>query len=141
MVASNIDNENVQQTVNLQPDRSQAGLYEGYFSPPTAGRYRVEANQDDREVANTIEFQVTDIRQELIDTDMREEHLTRIAELTGGVSLSVRELSKLTTLVNSEPVTTTVRSERPLWDNGWLAFALAGLLGLEWIMRRRYDLP
>ncbi|MDG2221905.1 MAG: hypothetical protein P8L85_11015 [Rubripirellula sp.] len=141
VVGSNIDNENVQQTVNLQPDRSQAGLYEGYFSPPTAGRYRVEANQDDREVANTIEFQVTDIRQELIDTDMREEHLTRIAELTGGVSLSVRELSKLTTLVNSEPVTTTVRSERPLWDNGWLAFALAGLLGLEWIMRRRYDLP
>ncbi|MGB0596183.1 MAG: hypothetical protein ACPGLY_05805 [Rubripirellula sp.] len=141
VVANNIENENAEQTVILQPDRSQAGLYEGYFSPPAAGRYRVEANQDDREVANTIEFQVVDVKQELIDTDMRQEHLSRIAELTGGVSLSVRDLPKLTTLVNSEPVSTIVRSERPLWDNRWLVFTLVGLLGFEWIMRRRYDLP
>ena len=30
---------------------------------------------------------------------------------------------------------------RPLWDNGIVALLLVGLLGAEWIMRRRYDLP
>jgi len=44
-------------------------------------------------------------------------------------------------LVNTEPMTIEVRSERPLWDNGWVALLLIGLVGIEWIVRRRYDLP
>jgi hypothetical protein len=101
----------------------------------------MEANEDDRKVSSTTEFQVSDVRQELIDTDMRLDHLQRIAELTGGASLGMRELPELTSLVNSGLVTTTVRSERPLWDNGIVALLLVGLLGAEWILRRRYDLP
>jgi hypothetical protein len=42
--------------------------------------------------------------------------------------------------VNAEPATTTTRSERPLWDNGIVAGLLVGLLGMEWILRRRHDL-
>ena len=52
----------------------------------------------------------------------------------------MRDLPGLGRLVNAEPVTTTVRSERPLWDNGWVAALLVGLLGMEWILRRRHDL-
>lgn len=141
VVVTGLDDTTLRQRVNLQPDRSQPGLYEGYFSPPGPGRYRIEANEEHRKVSNTTEFQVADVRQELIDTDMRRSQLQRIAELTGGASLSIHELPKLPSLLNAEPVTTTVRSERPLWDNGVVAFVLVVLLGLEWIMRRRYDLP
>jgi hypothetical protein len=138
---SSIDEGQAKQLVSLRPDKSQPGLYEGYFSPPKTGRYRVESNDEDRKVSNTTEFQVTEVRQELIDTDMRLAHLQRIADLTGGANLEIRELSKLSSLVNDRLITTKVRSERPLWDNGLVALLLVALLGGEWILRRRYDLP
>jgi hypothetical protein len=138
---SSMDGGQAKQLVSLRPDKSQPGLYEGYFSPPETGRYRVEANSDDRKVSNTTEFQVTEVRQELIDTDMRLAHLQRIADLTGGACLGIRELPKLSSLVNDRLITTKVRSERPLWDNSLVALLLVALLGAEWILRRKFDLP
>ena len=84
---------------------------------------------------------MSDIRQELMDTETRSDHLQRIAELSGGVSLGVRELPKLSSLVNDAAMITTLRSERPLWDRGFVALLVVGLLGAEWILRRKYDLP
>mgnify|MGYP001498591175 FL=1 len=138
---SSIDGGQAKQLVSLRPEKSQPGLYEGYFAPPDPGRYRLEANENDQRISSTTEFQVTDVRQELIDTDMRLAHLQRIANLTGGASLGIRELSKLSSLVNDRLITTKVRSERPLWDNSLVALLLVALLGAEWILRRRYDLP
>jgi len=66
--------------------------------------------------------------------------LERIAELTGGAILEPKELPELSSLVNDRLITTELRSERPLWDNGIVAFLLVALLGAEWILRRRYDL-
>lgn len=136
-----LDGKQVKELVSLRPDRSQAGLYEGYFTPAEAGRYRLEANEDDREVSSSTEFQVSDIRQELLDTDMRPDHLQRIAELTGGAVIGIRELPQLTSLIKSDPIEITLLSERPLWDNGIVALLLVGLLGFEWFLRRKHDLP
>ena len=128
------------QRVTLRPDKSNPGLYEGYFSPPRAGGYRVEANASDRPLSNSTEFQVADLRPELANTDMQIDHLRRIAELSGGEVLSALELQKLPALLNREPHATTVRTDRPLWDNSLVALVLVGLLGFEWILRRKYDL-
>ena len=141
VMVSALDGVGSRHRVSLRPDRTYPGLYEGYFSPPVSGRYRMESNADDRRVSNTTEFQVTAVKQELADTNVRIENLKRIAHLTGGTCLNIRELPKLASLVKDEPVTTVVRSERPLWDNGWVALSLVGLLGMEWILRRRHDLP
>jgi hypothetical protein len=108
VVVSGLDGAATSQQIKLQPDRSQPGLYEGYFTPPGPGRYRMEANENDRKVSSITEFQVSDIRQELTETDMRLENLQRIADLTGGATLGIRELPKLASLVNSESLTTTV---------------------------------
>jgi hypothetical protein len=140
VMVNGVDGPAVSERVSLRPDRSSPGLYEGYFTPPVAGRYRLEATEDDAEVSNTTEFQVAAVNNELADTSMRLDHLRRIAELTGGACLSARELPKLKSLVETEPVTTEVRSERPLWDNGLMAGLLVGLLGCEWILRRKHDL-
>lgn len=129
------------QRVTLRPDASNPGLYEGYFSPPGAGGYRVEANAADRPLSNTAEFQVADLRPELANTDMQIEHLRRIADLSGGECLGVLDLKKLPSLLNRKPYTTTIRTDRPLWDNLLVASLLAVLLGFEWIVRRKYDLP
>ena len=138
---TSVDGGQAKQLVSLRPDRSQPGLYEGYFAPPTAGRYRFEANEDDQRISSTTEFQVAQVNRELADTNVDLANLKRIANLTGGEHLSMQEFSKLTSLVNAEPVTIEVRSERPLWDNGMVALLLVVLLGMEWILRRKYDLP
>ncbi|MDP7132198.1 MAG: hypothetical protein QF437_17000, partial [Planctomycetota bacterium] len=103
--------------------------------------YRVQANANDRPLSNTTEFQVADLKPELANTDMQIEHLRRIADISGGDCLSIQQLKNLPALLNRDPHTTTIRTERPLWDNGLVAFLLVALLGLEWILRRRYDLP
>ena len=141
MFITGLDGGQARQRVNLRPDRSHPGLYEGYFAPPNSGRYRVEPNENDQRIANTTEFQVTDVNRELADTHVDLENLERIAALTGGKHLSMLEFSKLASLLDSQPITTDVRSERSLWDNGWVALLLIGFVGIEWIQRRRHDLP
>ena len=138
---SNVDGGGAKNLVSLRPDRSTPGLYEGYFAPPTPGRYRVESNENDQKISNTTEFQVADVNREMTNTNVDLDKLDRIASLTGGERLSMQEFSKLANLVNNEPATIEVRSERSLWDNGWMALLLIGLVGIEWIQRRRHDLP
>jgi hypothetical protein len=136
-----VDNEQVRHQVRLRPDRATPGLYEGYFSPTTAGRYRLESNEEDQPISNATEFQVANVNRELTETNTDIENLSRIARLTGGEMLSIKDFSKLKQLIDSTPITTKVRSERSLWDNGWVCALLLGLLGIEWIQRRRHDLP
>ena len=134
------DGNALREPVSLQPDRTTPGLYEGYFTAPVAGRYRLEANEDDKEISNTTEFQVAAVNRELSDTNMRRDGLQRIAKLTGGNLLAPEEMAKLGSLLDAKPISTTVRSERPLWDSWLVAVLLIGLLGAEWILRRRNDL-
>jgi len=129
------------QRVTLRPDVANPGLYEGYFSPPRPGRYRMKANAADRSLSNTTEFQVADIKPEMANTDMQVERLRRIAELSGGKCLNMLKLQDLASLLNREPHTTTVRTEMSLWNNGVVAILVVLLMGVEWIVRRRYDLP
>jgi hypothetical protein len=129
------------QELTLRPDAGNPGLYEGYFSPTLSGRYRVEANATDRSLASTTEFQVADVEPEMDDTAMQIEQLRRIAELSGGKCLSMLGISELQSLLNLEPYTTTFTTQVPLWDTGWLVLLLVLLMGMEWFVRRRYDLP
>lgn len=129
------------QRVTLRPDVSSPGLYEGYFSPSRVGGYLVTANANDRELSNATEFQVADIKPELAYTDMQLDHLRRIADLSGGACLSTLELQQLPALLKREPHAVTIRTQYPLWDQGLIVWLLAGLVGCEWILRRKYDLP
>lgn len=129
------------QRVTLRPDASNPGLYEGYFSPPRTGGYLVTASGSDREISNATEFRVADDAPELANTDTQLDSLRRIAELSGGASLSPLELEKLPSLLDREPHAVTIRTQRPLWDVGLIPWLLIGLVGFEWILRRKYDLP
>ena len=137
----NIEGEQTKQLVRLQPDKSQPGLYEGYFAPPGPGRYRLEANEGDFKISSSTEFQVTEVNQELATSNVDLANLERIANLTGGKCLRITEFSQLASLINKEPVRTEVRSERSLWDNALVMVFLISFLGIEWIQRRRNDLP
>jgi hypothetical protein len=128
-------------SLRLVPNVSKAGLFEGYYNPPKAGRYQVRSNVDDAENSNTSEFQVTDLNPEMANTDMQLETLQRIAEISGGESLALSEFNKLAEIVDRTRHTATTLTDHSLWRNGWLALLLIALMGFEWILRRRYDLP
>ena len=127
--------------VTLRPDAGNPGLYEGYFSPPSPGRYRMEPGAEDIEISNTTEFQVTDIKPEMARIDMQIERLRRIADLSGGRCVGITELDELPSLLDLGPHRITIRTESPIWDSWLVVILLVGLAGGEWIARRRYDLP
>ena len=128
------------QRVTLRPDASKPGLYEGYFTPSGPGSYRLGATGDDQPDANTTDFQVADTQPELSRTEMQLATLQRISDLSGGQTLGIAGIHGLPGLLNREPHITQVQTDHPLWDNGLIAFLLVGLLGFEWILRRKYDL-
>ncbi len=128
-------------TVSLLPDAEVPGLYEGHYSPPQPGRYRVEANEGDRSLANTTEFQVSGVESALASTELQIDKLRRIAESTGGTYLGMPRIEELPALLERGRHLETYTTDLPLWDNAWMMMLLVGLMGLEWIVRRRYDLP
>jgi len=136
------DEENAEAVrVSLRPDAGNLGLYEGYFSPPRSGRYRLQAGSTDRQAANTIEFRVADVKPEMAHTELQMDRLRNIAELSGGRCLPISQLGELGSLLNTTPEVSTVSSEQPIWDHWLLAALILGLVGVEWIVRRRRDLP
>ncbi len=133
-------NDGPSQRVTLRPDITNPGLYEGYYTPRSPGRYRMEASSSDSELANITEFQVADVNSEMASTSMQSERLQKMAALSGGEYLTVSRLSELPSLLNRTQHTTSIRKDRSLWDNGWVILLLVVLMGFEWITRRRYDL-
>jgi hypothetical protein len=128
-------------SLRLVPNVTKPGLFEGYFNPPAAGRYMVRSNADDEEYSNTTEFQVTDLNPEMSNTDMQLATLQRIADISGGECLSLSEFNKISAVVDRAPHVSTTLTDHSLWRNGWVALLLIVLMGFEWILRRRYDLP
>jgi hypothetical protein len=76
----------------------------------------------------------------MANTDMQRERLQKMASLSGGEYLNATQFHELPSLLNRAPHTTTIRTDRSLWDNVWIIILLVALMGFEWITRRRYDL-
>lgn len=129
------------QRIALRPHAKTPGLYEGSMSAVHPGTYRVEANESDRDLANSTEFQVADMQPEMAETSVQVERLGRMAELSGGQMLSFQQIGQLPSLIETTPHEISFTTQVSLWDNAWVLFLLIVLVGTEWIVRRRYDLP
>jgi hypothetical protein len=127
-------------SITLRPNPANPGQYEGYFSPPKMGRYRLEPNADDTSSANSIEFQISERRTEMAHPESQIERLERLAELSGGKHLPITQLPELQALVNTEPETITVQNSRAIWDHWLVMLLITGFVGIEWILRRRRNL-
>jgi hypothetical protein len=91
-------------------------------------------------VAGTAEFTVTASPLEQLERAMQEEQLRRMAGASGGRYFAVRDLGDLEKVVAGEQRTDVIRRERELWDLPIVFAALLALLGVEWFLRRKYDL-
>jgi len=137
--------EHVEGTEETKPVRLEAvhgvpGLFQGYATPEEDGAYRLRADSSVSDVANVAEFQVASVPLEEVEPAMQEAQLRKMAELSGGEYLRVRDLPSLPEKLASENLTTAKRMDRELWDLPYLFGALLACMALEWLLRRRYDL-
>ena len=51
------------------------------------------------------------------------------------------DINDLPSLLDLKPHKTSYTTQVPLWDNAWLTILLVALMGTEWIIRRKHDLP
>ena len=132
--------EDPPQPVSLQSVPDMPGLYHGIYVPPAAGHYEIVAAEEDHPAANTAGFEVADSTPELAETSMQKDLLERMAQLTGGRYLALRDLPLLAGLVQTKPAVSILDKEIELWDN-WLIGALFVMFtGIEWAWRRKKNL-
>ena len=128
------------ETVRLEPVRDAPGLYQGFYTPEQEGRYVLQTAPAEREASNRVELQVATTPLEQLEPAMQEETLRKMAELSGGRYLAIRDLPSLPDSIRAEVETTIVRREKELWDLSAVFIFILLCAGGEWFLRRRYDL-
>lgn len=126
----------------LLPDADRAGWYEGRFVPGRSGQYRISVTLpsapglDPEEVSREIRVSRPNI--EIVRPQLDRGNLRTLAEQSGGGAyFEIDELAELPELIPDLHAEIPVRS-RPttLWDNAVVLVLLAGLLCLEWGVRK-----
>ena len=126
--------------VKLQAVPDIPGLYEGVFSPGEAGQYVLRAAASDQEEANTVAVHVQALPLEQLEPAMQEQLLRRMAALSGGRYMSIERLPSLKEHIATFQKQAIVPRERELWDLPAVFVILLILAGIEWFIRRTYDL-
>ena len=119
------------------------GEYRARFVPTEEGLHeiRVEARQGQVFLGEGEAYvQVGDLAREYFDATMRAPLLRRIAEETGGRFYTPQTIATLPEDVSFTESGATVYEERDLWDMPLLLILLLGLVGAEWVYRRRRGL-
>ena len=144
-----IQPDGVPQTVALQPDESRVGTYAGQITVLQEGVYRLELpvpDSDDQRITRRIRVSLPDL--ELRNPERNELLLKRIAAGTGGryyddveTALKTDGPDPLFRLLKDHTRTAILtaapdRLWEQTWMMEWIMYILAGLLCMEWLMRR-----
>lgn len=131
------------QQLVLEAVASAPGSYQGQFVAPAQGRYTMRFGDEYGEVAAGVShsFDVTLPDLEKSDPRTDEALLQALARESGGQFVRLAEVAKVAGLI--DPVRERVElplAERSLWDSAWAVIVLVSLLGLEWVLRKRWNL-
>jgi hypothetical protein len=134
------DGEEEERKLVLDPE--SPGRYRLAVTVHQEGTYRISADPGDGEgeIAKKlfkVEYSTEEMKNPLIDLDT----LSGMARESGGRFFPLYELASIPDVVASKSVyvSSEVRSE-DLWDDLWVLFLFTGLLGAEWLLRKRYRL-
>lgn len=92
------------------------------------------------EIRKTVRVQAEVIEMKRLRRDA--DALKSLATKTGGGYFTLATANEIPDQISSATVTATARDPDPetLWDRGWILLTLAGLLTIEWSLRRAYSL-
>ena len=119
------------------------GEYAARFTPTEDGVHKitVDGNRNGKDLGfGTSHFRVAPSEAEFFDAAMHAPVLRRLAEDTGGRFFRAGDTSKLVDAITYSGRGITVVEENELWDMPILLFLLLGLMGAEWMFRRRRGL-
>lgn len=134
-------------TLYAEPSLKEAGLFEAEFFSSLPGPYRAkaivepaarEAGAPGEQRAEKATGWVHDpLATEFASVRPGREWMQRLAAESGGEMLGLEDLNRLPELLKNirVPVEETVTS--PVWHTPWFFAAVLGLLGTEWLLRRK----
>ncbi len=124
---------------------NQPGRFEGAFTVREAGMVTVRVavpgvnGPDADQVATSFVVELP--RLEASQVWLNRPLLMELAKISGGKYFEIHELNKLAAAVPNRTEIVEERSQpRPLWDGPATLIVLVGLLSVEWLLRRRFDL-
>lgn len=130
--------------VPLEWTVEQDGQYRARFTPSEDGVYRIAVDGTTKAGADTgrgtSSLRVAPSDAEYFDAAMRAPLLGRVSEETGGRFFRAAEVGSLVDAITYSGRGVTVVEERDLWDMPIVLFLLLGLMGSEWLFRRRRGL-
>jgi uncharacterized membrane protein len=132
-----------EETLPLSNVAGSAGNYRGDFEPKTPGTYEIIV---EAKLAGTVlkaEKVVTDVGRPNLEfdrLDLDEKTLTRIAETSGGRYRHISTADRLLDELDRKAQRRRVALEQPLSWPGPFWAAFVGLLAVEWVVRKRYQL-
>ncbi|MBL8878742.1 MAG: VWA domain-containing protein [Phycisphaerales bacterium] len=132
-------------TIPLLPIIGRDGWYSGRATAVAEGAATVRVPLPGAiavDSAMTRRLRVVRPELEMQTTRLQSDTLSRIAEASGGRVVALRDAATLATEIPSGSVVKPpIRiGDEALWDRGWLLALIAGLLSLEWTLRRRNQL-
>jgi hypothetical protein len=132
------------ETVVLMPVSNQPGTFEATLNPKKTGRHSLrirtaaaEAEGATIETSFDVVLPSVETNQVWLDKPL----LKELAETSGGKYFDIDQLDELAAAVPDKTRQIEVREKPdPLWDVRGMLFCLVGLLGVEWLVRKRYKL-
>ncbi|MBX3747260.1 MAG: VWA domain-containing protein [Verrucomicrobiae bacterium] len=115
----------------------QAGLYQADLVAPGPGRYRLRLGD---EAPAAVDFTVDERRIEAGETALQEGLLRELAEMTGGGFFREEDLHRLPDVVESGADRVRSRRGVDLWSSPLYYLAILGLLAVEWVLRKWWQL-
>jgi len=127
-------------SLTLQAVPDQPGLFQAVYAPEQAGRVIIRPEGADSDRGNEAVVLVEDAPLEMVDPRLQAQTLRRMAEASGGRYFDIRTLPELPAALAGEPLTRQMRREHELWDLPIVLIILLVAAGLEWSLRRWWNL-
>jgi hypothetical protein len=126
--------------VTLAAVPGSPGLFQGSHVFRDQGQYVLKARGEDARFANSLDIVVSTADLEGLEPAMQEPLLRKMAAVSGGRYLSVREWPALPGVIHARQRVLVESREIDLWDR-WPPFVVLLLAaGAEWLLRRRLNL-
>ncbi len=131
----------IAQSIDLQPDPSEPGVYTGDWTAEKPGSYVTEVvgKRGDQELGrDVITFRREDGVAENFRAEQNRELLEKLSAQTGGKYYSADAAKKLPNEISYSEAGITVRETKDLWDMPIVYLLAIALRGGEWLLRRRW---
>lgn len=119
------------------------GLYTARFRAQETGTYELTASGKLGETelgADSVDFAIQTPRVEFDNPQLNEELLQQLATASGGVYMPLEEIDALPSKIPDAGETITTIHENELWDSPIILILAVGILGAEWMLRKRKGL-